>query len=57
MPLMLLRKLIRFGQEGLVLTIPKGWARYHALKAGDKVELLVNDSLTIKPQPKGNVNE
>ena len=49
MPTLTLRKLIKFGQTGLVLTIPKGWSRYYDLKAGDRLEVIANDELIIRP--------
>jgi len=48
MPTLVLRKLVRFGQSGLVLTIPKGWARYHGLEPGDKVEVIANRDLVVR---------
>ncbi|MBA7694260.1 hypothetical protein ES703_102867 [subsurface metagenome] len=48
MPTLAKRKLIKFGESGLVLTVPKGWARYHDLKPGDKVEIEANGELTVR---------
>lgn len=50
MPTLAVRKLIRFGESGLVLTVPVGWARFYDLKAGDKVEIEANGELVIRPQ-------
>ena len=33
------RKLMPMGDGGLVVTVPRIWARFHQLKVGDKVEL------------------
>ena len=48
MPTITSRKLIRFG-DGLVITLPKGWVRYYGLKAGDRLEVITNEVLTINP--------
>ena len=52
MPTLTLRKLIKFGESGLVLSIPKGWVRYYGLKAGDRLEVIANGELTIRPERK-----
>ena len=49
MPTLTLRKLIKFGQTGLVITIPKSWIRYYKLKAGDRLEVIADGELTIRP--------
>ena len=56
MPTLTLRKLIKFGDTGLVLTIPKGWLRYYNLKAGDRLEVIANDELIIRPVKKTKKN-
>ena len=48
MPSTTFRKIIKLGQNGLVITLPAGWVRYHNLKAGDKLEVIVNRKLTVK---------
>jgi len=48
MPSLTLRKLIRFGDGGLVITLPRSWARYYQLKAGDKVEVIADSELIIR---------
>lgn len=43
------------GEGSLVVTIPKGWARFYHLRAGDKVEVVANGEILIRPihgQPK-----
>lgn len=48
---------MRMGEGSLVVTIPKGWARFYQLKAGDKVEVVANGEILIRPisrQPKGS---
>lgn len=48
MPTLAKRKLIKFGEAGLVLTVPRAWARYYNLKPGDKVEIEANGELTVR---------
>lgn len=50
MPTLAYRKLIKFGEEGLVLTIPRAWARYYKLKPGDRVEVEANGELVVRPE-------
>ena len=47
MPTKTYRKLIKFGKSGFVITVPIGWVRYYGLKAGDKLEMVVNGELLI----------
>ena len=54
MPVKSTRKLIRMGKNGLVVTVPRAWANYYNLKAGDRVSVIANDELTISPCTKGN---
>ena len=54
MPTISYRKLIKFGESGLVLTIPKGWARYYKLKSGDRLEVIADGQLIIRPIDKSN---
>ena len=49
MPTMSTRSLIRFGNNRLVLIIPKAWADYYQLKPSDKVTVVANRRLVIKP--------
>ena len=48
MPSVTKRKVIKFGENGLVITIPKPWANYYQLKPGDKVTLIANKNLIVK---------
>ena len=48
MPTVTKRTLIKFGGNGLVLTIPKAWVDYYQLKPGDKLEVIANGELTIR---------
>ena len=50
MPTLTLRKLIKFGDGGVVMTVPKGWVRYHNLKPGDRLEVIVNNELVLRPE-------
>ena len=49
MPHRNLRKLTRIGNSSLGVIIPKDWLRYYNLKYGDKVEVISNGSIEIKP--------
>ena len=42
------RKLIRLG-GGMVMTLPKAWTDYYQLRPGDKVMVVANRRLVIKP--------
>ncbi len=52
MPNLVERSLIRFGDGGLVVCIPKAWATYYGLKPGDKVFVVTNGELRVKLKPK-----
>ncbi len=57
MPTLAKRKLIKFGESGLVLTVPKPWARYYGFKPGDKVEIVADVELVVRPEAtKGQTN-
>ena len=57
MPTLAKRKLIKFGESGLVLTVPEAWARYYGLKPGDKVEIVADGELVVRPEAtKGQTN-
>jgi bifunctional DNA-binding transcriptional regulator/antitoxin component of YhaV-PrlF toxin-antitoxin module len=49
MPSVSLRKVIRFGKNGLVVTVPRGWARYYGLKGGEQLLVVVDGEITISP--------
>jgi bifunctional DNA-binding transcriptional regulator/antitoxin component of YhaV-PrlF toxin-antitoxin module len=49
MPTLTLRKLIKFGDGGVVVTVPRGWVRYYGLKAGDRLEVIADGELRIRP--------
>ena len=47
MPIKVERILFRVGEGSLAVTLPKAWVVYNQLKAGDVVEIIVNDGLTV----------
>ena len=49
MPTLTRRKLIRMGDGGLVVTVPKAWRDFYGLKAGDVVVVVANGELRISP--------
>ena len=49
MPYLMQRKLIKLGRSTLAITIPKLWVDHMKLKAGDKVEMVINKKLIIRP--------
>ena len=52
MPTLVERTIFKIGSGGFAVTLPKAWIRYYRLKAGDKVEIVANDDLTIRVKPK-----
>lgn len=48
MPTLDERKLMKFGTS-IVVAIPPGWLRYNGLRPGDKVEVIANGKVTIRP--------
>ncbi len=47
MPIFVERSLFKTG-DSLAVTLPKAWTKYFQLKAGDRVEIVVNDELVIR---------
>lgn len=47
MPSLTKRSVIRLGDNGLVITIPKAWALFNRIKPGDKLTVIVNDDMRI----------
>jgi bifunctional DNA-binding transcriptional regulator/antitoxin component of YhaV-PrlF toxin-antitoxin module len=47
MPIKVERILFRIGEGSLAVTLPKPWVRYNHLKPGDRVEVIVNDDVTV----------
>ena len=52
MPIQVERILFRVGEGSLAVTLPKAWVIYNRLKPGDKVEVIVNDGVTIRVKKK-----
>ena len=48
MPIVVERSLFKTGEDSLAVTLPKAWARYLQLKAGDRVIIVANDELVIR---------
>ena len=47
MPIKVERILFRIGEGSLAVTLPKAWVIYNHLKPGDRVEVIVNDDVTV----------
>jgi bifunctional DNA-binding transcriptional regulator/antitoxin component of YhaV-PrlF toxin-antitoxin module len=57
MPSLSERTVLDLGQGSYVVCLPKAWFRYYGLKPGDKVEVISNGEITIRPkqkEPRGN---
>ena len=52
MPIKVERILFRVGEGSLAVTVPKAWIIYNHLKAGDRVEVIVNDGVLIRVKEK-----
>ena len=52
MPIKVERILFRVGEGSLAVTLPKAWVIYNRLKAGDRVEVIVNDGVLIRVKDK-----
>jgi bifunctional DNA-binding transcriptional regulator/antitoxin component of YhaV-PrlF toxin-antitoxin module len=55
MPIKVERILFRVGEGSLAVTLPKAWIIYNRLKAGDTVEVIVNDGVLIRVKEKSVV--
>lgn len=51
------RKLIRFGDGGIVVSVPKSWINKHKLKIGDEVYVLASSKITMFPPTKEFIDE
>ena len=51
MPILVERSLFKIG-GGFAVTLPKAWVRHNNLKPGDKVEVIANRVVTIRPKAK-----
>jgi len=52
MPTVFQRKIIKMGEAGHAIILPISWVRYHGLQAGDKLEVIADGKLTIRPKKK-----
>jgi uncharacterized membrane protein (UPF0127 family) len=50
------RKVMRLGAHSYVISLPLGWVKYYKIKKGDKLQLLVNSKVVIKPLAKREKN-
>ena len=57
MPTLTERSVIDMGQGSYIITLPKAWIRYFGIKPGDKLEVITNDDLIIKPVKMGRAKE
>lgn len=57
MPIKVERILFRVGEGSLAVTLPKPWITYNRLKPGDKVEVVVDDGVTIKIKEESGVQD
>ena len=48
MPIKVRRGLFKVGEISLAVILPKPWVDYYGLKAGDIVEIIANDEITIR---------
>jgi antitoxin component of MazEF toxin-antitoxin module len=48
MPIQVERILFRVGEGSLAVTLPKAWITYNRLKAGDTVEVIVDDGVLVR---------
>lgn len=49
MPTLVERSVINLGQGSYVITLPKGWLRYFGIKPGDRLEVVSDGELVIRP--------
>ncbi|GAI97891.1 unnamed protein product [marine sediment metagenome] len=49
MSILVERSLFKIG-GGFAVTLPKAWVRHNNLKPGDKVEVIANREVTIRPR-------
>lgn len=48
MPILVERRIVKFGENSLGVTLPRGWLKYYQLKQGDRVEVIVNNEVLIR---------
>lgn len=49
MPTLSVRTVIDLGQGSYIICLPRAWLRYYGLKPGDKLEVIADGELTIRP--------
>ena len=49
MPTVTERKVVKFGEKALAITIPKAWSDYYKIKAGDRLRVVAENVLTVHP--------
>ena len=49
MPNLTERSVFKIGEGGLAMTIPKPWWSYYQLEPGDKVQVISDGKLVVKP--------
>jgi len=52
MPTLVERSVIDMGQGSYVMTLPRAWVRYFGIKPGDKLEVVTNGELRVRPKRK-----
>lgn len=52
MPTLVERSVINMRQGSYVITLPKAWVRYFGIKPGDKLEVITNGDLVVRPKRK-----
>lgn len=50
MPSLVERSVIDMGQGSYIITLPKPWVRYLRIKPGDKLLVIINGELVIRPK-------
>ena len=55
MPIIEKRKVYKVGSS-MAITLPRGWLAYFEIECGDKVEVVANGELTIRPLKKQGDN-
>ena len=53
MPTLTERSVIDMRQGSYIITLPKAWVRYFGIKPGDKLQVIANGDLIIRPHQKG----
>ena len=56
MPTLTTRSILRFGREGLAITLPKAWSDYYQLRPGDRVGVMANGQLLVEPLKQSQAN-